>query len=140
MESQELESRVWQRVVGGAPMELGLLAQLSQQSATALGALVSATTGQTQRTLQQLHQLSSQTAGTLRGICILRGMETNPAPGYTPETGLRRNLARAVHRSRELQRGLDSWSASGEYGAIFRFLAHREAEIGAGLLGLLSNA
>lgn len=120
-------------------MELGLLVQLSQQSATALGALVSATTRQTQRTLQQLHRLSSQTAGILRGICMMRGMETNPAPGYTPETGLRRNLARAVHRSREPHRGLDSWSASGEYGDVFRFLAGREAEISAGLLRLLGG-
>ncbi len=137
MESNNLESRVWQRVSGGAPMDLEQLAHLSQGNAAALAALAAGTGGKTQRTLQQLHGLSLQTAQTLRGICRMRGVEQFPAPVATLEPGLGRNLARSYHRSRELYQGLESWGASGEYGAVFRLLARRETQIGAQLLELL---
>ena len=78
-------------------------------------------------------------AQTVSGMAMLRGLELPRDQVCWPEKQLRRGLALAYRRSRELWQAFQSWSASSEFGFSFRALARQEEAASTRLLALLAN-
>lgn len=136
---EEMEARVWQRVGGRQPMELPQLARLCRTAAADYRNLAAGCSGQTRQTLLSLHQQAAFAAQAVTGMAVLRGLELPENPACWTEKQLRRGLALAYRRSRELWEAFQAWSASGEFDFSFRSLARQEEANSTRLLALLSG-
>lgn len=136
---EDMEARVWQRVGGREPMELPQLARLCREAAADYRNLAALCAGQARQTLLELHREAAAAAQAVSGMAMLRGLELPHDQTCWPEKQLRRGLALAYRRSRELWQAFQSWSASSEFGFSFRALARREEAASTRLLALLAN-
>lgn len=136
----ELEQRVWQRVARqeAQPDLLGLMLEM-EEAAAVYQRLMGQFSGARREKLNTLRQNAKSAAAALRGILLLSG-ETpprQPVPLPQKETGL---LARAARTSARMHQTLTALSQSGEYDAVYRLLAKREAETTCALLELLGGS
>lgn len=137
---EELEQRVWQRVLGPAeevPLELRTLIRESWQLAAGFAMLAQKAGEDTKPLLKKLRQAEQRNGNILVGICRMEGSRVPergfPAP-REPAAGL---LAKSYHSCLHLRREYLARSAAGEYAQVFRYLADRAGEQCAGILQLL---
>lgn len=128
----EMERRVWQRVLGGqrdAGQSLSALVAGIWSDAGAYLALSRRLTGPEKELLRQLHGQKLAQADCLRGICLLTtgskpGARAEPAPQEPVEVTLRRCYGGEMRRLAEFE----ARQTDGEYGPVFACLAAQTRE------------
>ena len=118
---EDMEARVWQRVLGQqeSPAEdLKPLILAAQEAAAVYEGLG----------LRQLLEEAQRILACLRGISALQGRRMVLKPMQVPKEPKQKALEKCYYRSRKAMLEYTARSAGPEFGEVFRALAEREKE------------
>ena len=130
---EELEHRVWQRVLGPAedmPLELKALMLESQALASGFGMLAKRAGEDKKPLLKKLHREELGILHTLKGISRLLGQPVSLQPLPAPREPEGRLLEKSYRKCLRLRQEYLARSAAGEFGEVFRLLGDRAEEQG----------
>ena len=137
---EELEQRVWQRVMNPAEnvlSEAKTLIPESQALASGFGMLAKNSREDRKALLKELYREEQGILHTLRGICRLQGQPVSLRFPMTLREPEGRILEKSYYKCLHLRREYLARSAAGEFAQVYGILADRAGEQSARILRLL---
>ena len=132
LEEQNMENRVWQRVLSGpgeSGEDLRPLIHSASENVMDYHHLLHRTSGKHRDGLQRLYDRARVNLNCLRGLQAMR-FGSAVKVGNLPASGenFRRILEKCYHRTRRAMQEYTARSAEPEFGAVFAVMAHREQD------------
>ena len=144
MESENMEQRVWQRVLSGpgeSGEDLRHLMHAASENAMCYFHLLRRATGRNREALQRLYDRARVNLNCLRGLQTLRfGTAGKLTPLPAAGESLEKALEKCYHRTRRAMTEYTARSAEPEFGAVFAVMADRERDNAALIAELLGMA